>query len=101
MTLFEFWPDHGPGPLWDASGNPVALEELDLPQALAERLRSWNGMYREGRIPVDGPGDPAWLREGVELLRQTREAVGPDVQTVVTEPGGEQNHRDGRKPQWP
>lgn len=86
MTLFEFWPDYGPGPLWDERGSPVDVSTLDLPATLAERLRSWNAEYREDRIPVDGPGDVAWLEEGVELLRRTREALGSDIQVVVTEP---------------
>ena len=86
MTRFEFWPDYGPGPLWTEDGKPVPVDALGLPTDLAERLRAWNAKYDEDKIPVDGPGDVAWLEEGKELLRRTREALGPHCRVVVTEP---------------
>jgi hypothetical protein len=86
VTRLEFWPDYGAGPLWSASGDPVDLEQLRLPVALVERLRGWNGEYREDKIPVEGLGDRTWLEEGVELLRRTREALGSGYRVVATEP---------------
>jgi len=83
---FEFWPDYGARPLWTERGEAVDLDLIELPGALREHLRIWNQSYDEGTIPVEGPGDPDWLREGAELLRQVREALGSDVQVVVTEP---------------
>jgi hypothetical protein len=62
-----------------------------VPPELEERLRAWNCQYSEEKIPIDGPGDAAWLREGTDLLRRTRAALGSGYQIVVTEPwwGGE------------
>ena len=82
----EFWPEYGEGPLWHPDGAAVVLEDLGLPAALVERLRTWNGQYQEENIPVEGPGDAAWLKEGVDLLHSTRQALGPECEVVVTEP---------------
>jgi hypothetical protein len=86
MTRLEFWPDYGPGPLWDEDGNPVDLGLLGISQELAERVRLWNSHFEEERIPVDGPGNTEWLAEGAILLQQLRTDLGPDVDVVVTEP---------------
>lgn len=95
MTQLEFWPDYGKGPLWTERGTAVALDEISLPADLAERLRAWNRQYSEEKIPIDGAGDAAWLREGTDLLRRTRGALGSGYQIVVTEPWwGEESRRD-------
>ncbi len=93
MTVIEFWPDYGPGPLW-RDGRAVVPEELGIPEPLATQLRTWNAGYDESRAPIDGPGDSAWIAEGVELLRATRDALAPRTQVVVTEPwwGEEPTH---------
>ena len=85
MTVIEFWPDHGPGPLW-LGGRAVRPEDLDIPEPLASRLRTWNASYEEWKIPVEGSGDALWIEEGIRLLQATREALSPDVEVVVTEP---------------
>lgn len=69
MMRLEFWPDYGPGPVWNAEGKPVALESLGISTGLAARVWSWNSAYAEDKIPLDGPGDPEWLTEGAVLLR--------------------------------
>lgn len=86
MMRLEFWPDYGPGPLWNDNGKPIDPESLGISPDLAERVRLWNSRYEEGRIPLDGPGAAAWLAEGVGLLRQLRNDLGDDVDLVVTEP---------------
>jgi hypothetical protein len=85
MTPIEFWPDYGPGPLW-LDGRAIEPESLGILEALAIRLRRWNDGYEESKIPIDGNGDTAWLTEGAELLRATREALAPGVDVVATEP---------------
>ena len=83
--VLEFWPDYGQGPLWDDRGRAVDLDGLGLPSALVERIRVWHSRYDERRLPIDGPGDPAWLREGQDLLASIRGfLIGTRV--VVTEP---------------
>jgi hypothetical protein len=59
---------------------------LGIPPELAERVRLWNSLYEEDKIPLDGPGDVEWLAEGVILLHQLRDELGPGVDVVVTEP---------------
>lgn len=86
MTLFEFWPDYGPGPLWTEDGRPADPEALPLGDDLVRSLRDWNARYEEDRIPVEGPGDASWLGEGKVLLQRVREALGPSHEVVVTEP---------------
>ena len=85
MMVIEFWPDYGPGPLW-LDGRAVAPETLGVAADLASRLNAWNAEYEESKVPVDGPGDHAWLGEGIELLGAIRQAVSPGVEVVVTEP---------------
>jgi hypothetical protein len=86
MPVLEFWPDHGAGPLWTARGAPADPHQLGLPEDLAERISTWNARYDEGRIPVEGPGDNAWLAEGKELLDRVRRALGVEYRVIVTEP---------------
>ncbi len=86
MTSFEFWPDYGQGPLWTNEGKPADLGALPLGDDLLSRLTDWNARYTEERIPVEGPGDVAWLSEGMALLHRVRQALGPDHEVVVTEP---------------
>ncbi len=50
MTLLEFWPDYGPGPLWTGSGEPADLHHIGLPEGLVEHLRTWNSRYAEDKI---------------------------------------------------
>lgn len=85
MRVIEFWPDYGPGPLW-LDGRAVAPDTLGITGDLASRLNAWHAAYEESKVPVDGPGDPAWLGEGTQLLRDIRRAVAPGVEIVVTEP---------------
>jgi hypothetical protein len=80
----EFWPDYGAGPLW-VGGRAVDVERPDIPPDLAHRLVSWNAEYGDERLPMEGPGDAAWLSEGRRLLHELRAAVWP-VEVVVTEP---------------
>ena len=86
VSLLEFWPDYGPGPLLTEDGKPADLQSLGLSGELVEELESWNGEYAEEKIPVDGNGDSAWLGEGRSLLLRTRDALACDVEVVVTEP---------------
>ncbi|HEX5534869.1 MAG TPA: hypothetical protein VFX33_14105 [Actinomycetales bacterium] len=37
-------------------------------------------------MPIEGPGDSAWLCEGRQLLREIRTALGNEYRVVVTEP---------------
>jgi len=85
VTVIEFWPEYGDGPLWE-DGRAVDLQAAGLPAALVGRLRSWNDEYGDERLPIDGPGDAAWIAEGRALLSTVREAVGPQVEVIVTEP---------------
>lgn len=80
----EFWPDYGQGPLWDA-GRTIDLEDLCLPPALIERIHRWHEVYDEDRLPIDGPGDDAWLAEGKSILASIRGSL-TDIEVVVTEP---------------
>lgn len=86
VTELEFWPDYGPGPLWDDEGKPVDLNSLGLDKGLVARVEAWNAEYAEDKIPVDGPGDLAWVRAGSQLLHDIRAALGTDYQVIVTEP---------------
>lgn len=83
--MLEFWPDHGPGPLWDG-GAPADLAALGLPGPLVERLRAHNANYQEDRLPLDGPGDPEYLAVGAALLREVRIALTGRFTVVATEP---------------
>lgn len=86
MTVLEFWPDYGPGPLWTADGEAVDVASLGLSADLAQRLAAWHSNYAEDRVPIEGDGDPVWLAEGVALLRDVRAELGVDYAVVVTEP---------------
>ena len=85
VRRLEWWPEHVGGPIWD-SAKSVSPEELGLAPDLIERLARWNASYGDNRLPIDGPGDPAWLQEGADLLREVRVALGERVEVVVTEP---------------
>lgn len=94
MSLIEFWPDYGQGPLWSPDGTPVDPASLGLPDDLVQQLSLWNGSYDDDKLPIEGAGDPAWLAEGRLLLQHVRAAVGPAVRVVVTEPWwGEAGYR--------
>ena len=86
MTVLEFWPDYGPGPLWTDDGQPVDLSSLGLSRDLVERVAAWNAAYEETKVPIEGTGDDGWLSEGKRLLGAIRDAVGSEYQVVVTEP---------------
>ena len=86
MTVLEFWPDYGSGPLWTEEGQSVDPRSLGLAEELVEQLQEWNGAYAEAKIPTEGHGDPAWLAEGVQLFNRVRTALGPAFEVVVTEP---------------
>jgi hypothetical protein len=90
VTTFEFWPDYGPGPLWN-EGKAVDMLSLGLPQQLAQELKAWNDLYAEDKLPLEGSGDAQWLREGRSLLQRTRTALGPSAAVVVTEPWWDQD----------
>jgi len=80
----EFWPDYGAGPLW-SGGRTVEPEDLELDPSLATRLRDWNAQYEEWKIPIDGPGDEEWLADGKRLLKEVRQALGPDYDLGANE----------------
>jgi hypothetical protein len=85
VKQLEFWPEYGAGPLWD-EGAGVDPTQLGLPTELVERLVAWNARYGDERLPMEGPGDPAWLGEGRRLLAETRTALAASHRVVVTEP---------------
>jgi len=82
----EFWPEHGAGPLWDARGRAVDPAALGLPAGLVEQLQAFAAAYAEDRLPVEGPGDPAYLALGARLLLDVRAALAGRFDVVVTEP---------------
>lgn len=86
VTVLEFWPDYGPGPLWTGDGKPVELASLHLSDGLVARLAAWHARYVEDCVPVGGAGDPVWLAEGVSLLSDLRAELGSKYSVVVTEP---------------
>ena len=79
-------PDYGSGPLWTEGGKPADLTSLEVDPDLVEKLVAWNAAYEEDKVPIDGPGDSAWLQEGRQLLMEVRDALGNDYRVVVTEP---------------
>ncbi|HWM73633.1 MAG TPA: hypothetical protein VNQ53_07825 [Nocardioides sp.] len=85
MTILEFWPDYGAGPLW-SDGKPADLASLGLGEHLRSELTEWNARYEEDNLPLRGDGDAAWLSQGRDLLCQTRAALTPTYEVVVTEP---------------
>jgi hypothetical protein len=86
VTVLEFWPDYGPGPLWTEDGKAADLAALPMERDLVERVTAWNAAYSEDKVPLDGPGDVAWLSQGVRLLGEVRAALHDHYQVVVTEP---------------
>jgi hypothetical protein len=86
LPPLEFWPDYGPGPLWQRGGTPADPAALGLPADLVERLRAFNDAYEEERLPVEGGGDPDYLTTGVRLLADVRDALDGRFRVVVTEP---------------
>jgi hypothetical protein len=82
----EFWPEHAAGPLWDTRGRAVDLAALGLPSVLVERLTAFTAAFAEDRLPIEGPGDPAYLALGTQLLRDVRAALAGRFDVVVTEP---------------
>jgi hypothetical protein len=45
VTVLEFWPDYGPGPLWTDDGKPVDLNSLQMDRGLVETVAAWNAAY--------------------------------------------------------
>lgn len=86
VTVVEFWPDYGPGPLWGEDGKSVDPTSLGVDPDLVERVAAWNAAYGEHKVPLDGPGDSTWLHEGRQLLREIRDSLGNDYRVIVTEP---------------
>lgn len=86
VTVLEFWPDYGPGPVWTEEGVPVDLGRLGVDPDLVAEVATWNSAYSEDKVPVDSLGDAAWLREGKRLLGEVRSALGAAYRVVVTEP---------------
>jgi hypothetical protein len=86
VTVLEFWPDYGSGPLWTDDGKPADLTSLGMGPHLVEQVTAWNAAYEESKVPIEGAGDAAWLREGSRLLHEIRAALGTKYQVVVTEP---------------
>lgn len=89
MTDLEFWPDYGPGPLW-SGGKAIDLASLALDDELAAQVAAWNAAYSEDKVPLEGPGDDAWLAEGRRLLSAVRAALEGQHRVVVTEPWWDQ-----------
>ena len=86
VNVLEFWPDYGAGPLWTHDGKPVDLSSLDVDPDLVEKVAVWHAAYEEDRVPIDGPGDSAWLHEGRQLLQEVRAALPDEYRVIVTEP---------------
>jgi hypothetical protein len=86
VTVLEFWPDYGPGPVWTEDGVAVDLGQLGVEPDLVAEVMAWNGAYSEEKVPVDSSGDAAWLGEGKRLLGEVRSALGAEYRVVVTEP---------------
>jgi hypothetical protein len=86
VTFFEFWPDYGAGPLWDEGGKPADLAYLPIDRDLADRLADWNARYSEEKVPLEGPGDEAWVNEGRRLLVEVRQALTGEHEVIVSEP---------------
>jgi hypothetical protein len=86
MTVLEFWPEYGSGPLWANDGKPVDLTSLGMSEELAAEVQAWNARYAEDKVPIESTGDAAWLGQGKGLLEQIRDALGDQYQVVVTEP---------------
>jgi len=86
VTVLEFWPDYGPGPLWTDDGKAADLVGLPLDPDLVERMTTWNAAYSEDKVPLDGPGDLVWLSQGKRLLDEVRAALHDQYRIVVTEP---------------
>jgi len=86
VTVLEFWPDYGPGPLWTQDGQPVDLASLGLGRRLTEEVEAWHAGYTEDKVPCEGPGDRVWLSQGKGLLGQIRAELGDHYQVAVTEP---------------
>ena len=85
----EWWPDYGPGPLWRRTGRggvPAEFESLALSSELKEKLTDWNARYEEDAVPIDGPGNPVWLAEGISLLDLARKELAGQAVILVTEP---------------
>ena len=86
VEALEFWPDYGPGPLWNRDGKAADLDALRLPGDLAQRLAAFNGSYEEDRLPLEGTGDAGYLAVGLALLAEVREALAGRYRVIVTEP---------------
>jgi hypothetical protein len=86
VTVFEFWPDYGAGPLWDESGSPADLASLPIRRDLADRLADWNVRYSEEKVPLEGSGDEVWLIEGRQLLVEVRLALTDEYEVIASEP---------------
>jgi hypothetical protein len=89
MNTYEWWPDHGAGPLFlrtRSGGVSVEVSDLDIPTELAAEIRAWNASYNEDKLPIDGPGDRTWIASGALLLERTRSALRGRGTVVVTEP---------------
>ena len=85
VRRLEWWPEYERGPLWEGA-TTVSPDDLGLPPDLAKRIEGWSSRYNDDRLPVDGPGDSAWLQEGSALLKEVRRSLGERVQVVVREP---------------
>src|SRR5688572_27675917 len=55
VTILEFWPDYGPGPVWTDDGKPVDLAQLGVDPDLVAEVAEWNGAYSEDKVPIDSP----------------------------------------------
>jgi hypothetical protein len=86
VTVLEFWPDYGPGPVWTDDGRPVDLGHLGVDPDLVAEVAAWNDAYGEDKVPIESHGDSAWLGEGRRLLHEIRAALGAEYRVVVTEP---------------
>ncbi|MET4159787.1 hypothetical protein [Agromyces sp. PvR057] len=88
LRTLEWWPDYG-GDLFflreGAGGSRVTLDEMGLSVELREGIRRWLLSYDDSRLPIDGPGDPVWIEEGVRLLAAARAELADRCTVVVTE----------------
>jgi hypothetical protein len=89
VRTLEWSPEYGSGPLYvrtGPGGYRADLESLGLPDDLVRRLTEFNAKFADERLPIDGPGDSAWMDLGIRLLHEVRTHLADRYRVVVTEP---------------
>ena len=86
--VLEWWPDYGGQLLWlrhGPGGTALPLTDLPLSRDTRLALSDWLSAYSDDKLPMDGPGDPAWMKQGIALLARCRAELRPGYAVVVTE----------------